>query len=163
MKYKYLAILITVIFILSCLNGVFAHPGHGTEYVEEVSSSGSNSPQSVSPSTSGGGSSHSSGSSSGSSSSGGGSSHSSGSSSGSSSSGGGSSHSSGNNVAGSSDTSTNDNLNYNSTNQSAVNNSSSNLVVNEDSQLFSITNILIILFALIIGFLAVILIFKLFK
>ena len=129
MKYKYLAILITVIFILSCLNGVFAHPGHGTEYVEEVSSSGSNSPQSVSPSTSGGGS----------------------------------SHSSGNNVAGSSDTSTNDNLNYNSTNQSAVNNSSSNLVVNEDSQLFSITNILIILFALIIGFLAVILIFKLFK
>ena len=146
MKYKYLAILITVIFILSCLNGVFAHPGHGTEYVEEVSSSGSNSPQSVSPSTSGGGSSHSSGSSSGSSSSGGG-----------------SSHSSGNNVAGSSDTSTNDNLNYNSTNQSAVNNSSSNLVVNEDSQLFSITNILIILFPLIIGFLAVILIFKLFK
>ena len=146
MKYKYLAVLIITIFIFSCLNGVFAHPGHGTEYVEEVSSSGSNSPQSVSPSTSGGGSSHSSGSSSGSSSSGGG-----------------SSHSSGNNVAGSSDTSTNDNLNYNSTNQSAVNNSSSNLVVNEDSQLFSITNILIILFALIIGFLAVILIFKLFK
>ncbi len=145
MKYKYLAILITVIFILSCLNGVFAHPGHGTEYVEEVSSSGSNSPQSVSPSTSGGDSSQSSGSSSGGSS------------------GGGSSQSSGYNVAGSSDASTNDNLNHNSTNQSAVNNSSSNLVVNEDSQLFSITNILIIVFALIIGFLAVILISKLFK
>ena len=47
--------------------------------------------------------------------------------------------------------------------KSAVNNSSSNQVVNEDSQLFNITNILIILFALIIGFLAVILIFKLFK
>ncbi len=161
MKYKYLAILITVIFILSCLNGVFAHPGHGTEYVEEVSSSGSNSPQSVSPSTSGGDSSQSSGSSSGGSS-GGGSSQSSGSSSGGSS-GGGSSQSSGYNVAGSSDASTNDNLNHNSTNQSAVNNSSSNLVVNEDSQLFSITNILIIVFALIIGFLAVILISKLFK
>ncbi|WP_296885191.1 hypothetical protein [uncultured Methanobrevibacter sp.] len=145
MKYKYLAILITVIFILSCLNGVFAHPGHGTEYVEEVSSSGSSSPQSVSPSTSGGDSSQSSGSSSGGSS------------------GGGSSQSSGYNVAGSSDASTNDNLNHNSTNQSAVNNSSSNLVVNEDSQLFSITNILIIVFALIIGFLAVILISKLFK
>ena len=41
MKYKYFAILITVVFILSCLNGVFAHPGHGTEYVEEVSSSSS--------------------------------------------------------------------------------------------------------------------------
>ena len=39
MNYKFLAIFVSVLFVLSCLGMAFAHPGHGSEYVEEVSSS----------------------------------------------------------------------------------------------------------------------------
>ena len=48
MKYKYLALIISVIFIFSCFGVAFAHPGHGTEYVEEVSSSSDSAPATTS-------------------------------------------------------------------------------------------------------------------
>ena len=168
MKYKYLAILITLLFVFSCFNGVFAHPGHGTEYVEEVSSSDSSPAQSAPVYSSGGASSQSSGSSQSAapSSSGSGSSASSGSggSSGGSSSSSGSSASSGQSSANAgtagSDTTNSANI---SNNTSEVNTSADVQPANEDSQLFSMTNIIIMLAALVIGFLAVILISKFFK
>lgn len=162
MNYKYLAILLTLIFVFSCFNGVFAHPGHGTEYVEEVSSSDSGSVQSVPSSTSTGGSSQSSSSSASSGSGSSGSVSSSSSSSGGSSSSGSSSSGQSSSSSGtvSSDTVNSDN---GSSNTSEVNTSTNNQEEIQDSQLFSITNIIIILAALIIGFSVVMLISKFFK
>ena len=52
MNFKYILLLISIIsLIFVCVGGVAAHPGHGHEYIEEVSSS-SDSPQSA-PSHSG--------------------------------------------------------------------------------------------------------------
>ena len=139
MKYKFLAFLIALIFLLSCFNGVFAHPGHGSEYdIEEVPSSSS--PSQPAPSSD-------SDSNDSSSSSGGSSSPKSGS----------SSSSSSNHDGGTSDSS----IINDSDNVSEVNSSSDNQV--EEDSLFSITNIILILAALVIGFVAMTLILKFFK
>ena len=166
-KYKSLALLISIIFILSFVStAISAHPGHGSEYdVEEVTTSGGSS-------SSGSGSvSHASSSSGGSGSSGSGSgsvSHASSSSGGSGSSGSGSGS-----VSHASSSST-ENPSYSveevKTNSSVeeiddkINNTGSDEITdnNEDeSNLFSLSNILLLIGVLICGFLGVIILFKL--
>ncbi len=152
MNYKFLAIFVSVLFVLSCLGMAFAHPGHGSEYVEEVSSSSdiSHSSSVAQSSNSGSGSSSSSAGSSG------------GSSSSSAGSSGGSSSSSASN-----DKSVNPGNDVKNTNES-LNNTTSNVnssinETNDGNELFSLNNIIILIFVFIIGFLATVLIFKLFK
>ena len=144
-KYKSLALLISIIFILSFVStAISAHPGHGSEYdVEEVTTSGGSS-------SSGSGSvSHASSSSGGSGSSGSGS------------------------VSHASSSST-ENPSYSveevKTNSSVeeiddkINNTGSDEITdnNEDeSNLFSLSNILLLIGVLICGFLGVIILFKL--
>ena len=140
MKFKHMAFLIMIMFVLSCFNIAFAHPGHGCEYVEEVSSSDSSQIQQVQSSESDSEELSKSSEfsslqiSSGESS-----------------------------VSGSSSYSSNNVENSNSLNEdniSEVNNSGDNPVEDGDSDFFTVSNFLILLIALLMGFLFVVLIFR---
>ena len=160
-KYKSLALLISIIFIISFAStAVFAHPGHGSEYdIEEVTtgggsgSSGSGSASHVSSSSGGSGSSGS-----------GSASHVSSSSGGSGSSGSGSaSHVSSSAIENPSSV---EEIESNSTAEELeeeLNNTGSDEISdnNDDSNLFSLTNIFLLVGVLICGFLGVIIVSKL--
>ena len=173
-KYKILALLISVIFIFSVASAaIYAHPGHGSEYAEEVTSSDAGSSSHVSGS--GGGSP-----SSGSSSSGSSGSHvsgSGGSSSGSSGSyvsgsGGSSSASFGGSSGSSSDVGDNlENSTQNDSNSSieevnsTTNDTNSDEVDNnasEENNFFTLSNIILLVCFLLCGFFAVIILSKVF-
>ncbi|MGN0176352.1 MAG: hypothetical protein ACI389_00760 [Methanobrevibacter sp.] len=56
MNYKYLSLLISIIFLISFVStAICAHPGHGSEYIEEVPSSQAPSTSEVQSSSSGSG------------------------------------------------------------------------------------------------------------
>ena len=158
-KYKILALLISVIFIFSVASAaIYAHPGHGSEYAEEVTSSDAGSSSHVSGS--GGGSP-----SSGSSSSGSSGSHVSGSGGSSSASFGGSSGSSsdvGDNLENSTQNDSNSsieevNSTTNDTNSDEVDNNAS-----EENNFFTLSNIILLVCFLLCGFFAVIILSKVF-